>query len=56
MRIKVLNNRQNFFKFPMTDAELNLEMRRLGIKETVPMCKIVDVLEESPERGDCKHG
>lgn len=47
MRIKVLNNRQNFLKFPMTDAELNLEMRRLGIKETVPMCKIVDVLEDN---------
>ena len=46
MRIKVLNNRQNYFKFPMTDAELNFEMRRLGIKETVPMCKIVDVSED----------
>jgi len=46
MHIKVLNHRQNYFKFPMTDAELNLEMRRLGIKETVPMCKIVDVSED----------
>lgn len=46
MRIKVLNNRQNYMELPMTDAELNFEMRRMGIKETVPMCKIVEVSED----------
>ena len=46
MRIKVLNNRQNYMELPMTDAELNLEMRRMGIKDTVPMCKIVEVSED----------
>ena len=43
MRIKVLNNRQKYIELPMTDAELNCEMRRMGIKETVPTCKIVEV-------------
>lgn len=46
MRIKVLNHRQNYMELPMSDTELNFEMRRLGIQETVPMCKVVEASED----------
>ena len=46
MHIKVLNHRQNYLELPMTDTELNFEMRRLGIQETVPMSKVVEILEK----------
>lgn len=51
MRIKVLNNRQNYMELPMTDAELNFEMRRMGIHETVPKCKVVEASENNNPMG-----
>lgn len=43
MRIKVLDHRKNYIDLPMADAELNLLMRKMGVTDTVPFCKIVEV-------------
>lgn len=47
MRIKVFYHRQYCIDFPVTDAELNLEMRKMGIYEKIPKCKVVEVLEKN---------
>ena len=46
MRIKVLSGGRKTIELPLSDAELNLQMRRIGIEETVPMCRLVEVLEK----------
>ena len=42
MRIKVLSGGRKNIELHLSDAELNLQMRRIGIEETVPMCRLVD--------------
>lgn len=46
MRIKVLSGGRKNIELPLSDAELNLQMRRIGIEETVPMCRLVEVSEK----------
>ncbi len=46
MRIKVLSGGRKIIELPLSDAELNLQMRRIGIEETVPMCRLAEVLEK----------
>lgn len=43
MRITVLSGGRRNIDLPMSDAELNFQMRRIGIEETVPMCRILEV-------------
>ena len=43
MRIKVLSGGRRNIELPLSDAELNLQMRRIGIEEIVPMCRLVAV-------------
>lgn len=45
MRIKVLSGGRKNIELPLSDAELNFQMRRIGIEETVPMCRLVEVSE-----------
>ena len=47
MRIKVLSGGRKNIELPLSDAELNLQMRQIGIEETVPMCRLVEVLEKN---------
>ena len=37
MRIKVLSGGRKNIELSLSDAELNFQMRRIGIEETVPM-------------------
>lgn len=46
MRIKVLSGGRKSIEWPLSDAELNFQMRRIGIEETVPMCRLVEVSEK----------
>ena len=46
MRIKVLSGGRKSIELPLSDAELNFQMRRIGIEETVPMCRLVEVSEK----------
>ncbi len=46
MRIKVLSGGRKIIELPLSDAELNFQTRRIGIEETVPMCRLVEVSEE----------
>ncbi len=46
MRIKVLSGGWKNIELPMTDSELNFRMKRIGIEETVPMCRLVEVSEK----------
>lgn len=46
MRIKVLSGGRRNIELPLSDAELNLQMRRIGIEEIVPMCRLVEVSEQ----------
>lgn len=46
MRIKVLSGGRKNIELPLSDAELNLQMRQIGIEETVPMCRLVEVSEQ----------
>ena len=46
MRIKVLSGGRKNIELPLSDAELNLQMRWIGIEETVPMCRLVEVSEK----------
>ena len=46
MRIKVLSGGRKNIELPLSDAELNLQMRQIGIEETVPMCRLVEVSEK----------
>ena len=46
MRIKVLSGGRKNIELPLSDAELNFQMRRIGIEETVPMCRLVEVSEK----------
>ena len=46
MRIKVLSGGRKSIELPLSDAELNSQMRRIGIEETVPMCRLVEVSEK----------
>ena len=36
MRIKVLSGGRKSIELPLSDAELNFQMKRIGIEETVP--------------------
>lgn len=47
MRIKVLGGQRKSIELPVTDAELNFQMRQIGIVETVPMCRLVEVLDKN---------
>lgn len=46
MRIKVLSGGRKNIELPLSDAELNFQMRRIGIEETVPICRLVEVSEQ----------
>ena len=46
MRIKVLSGGRKGIELPLSDAELNFQMRRIDIEETVPMCRLVEVSEQ----------
>ena len=46
MRIKVLSGGRKSIELSLSDAELNFQMRRIGIEETVPMCRLVEVSEK----------
>ena len=46
MRIKVLSGGRKSIELPLSDAELNFQMRRIGIEEMVPMCRLVEVSEK----------
>lgn len=46
MRIKLLSGGRKNIELPLSDAELNFQMRRIGIEETVPMCRIMEVSEQ----------
>ena len=46
MRIKVLSGGRKNIELPLSDAELNFQMRQVGIEETVPMCRLVEVSEK----------
>lgn len=49
MRIKVLNAGVHVLELPLSDTELNLRMREIGVEEIVPLCRFVEVLEpENP--------
>ncbi len=37
MRIKVLSGGRKGIELPLSDAELNFQMKRIGIEDTVPM-------------------
>ena len=41
MRIKVLSGGRKSIELPLSDAELNFQMKRIGIEETVPVCRLV---------------
>lgn len=51
MRIKVLSGGRKSIELPLSDAELNFQMRRIGIEETVPMCRLVEVSEKDNPLG-----
>ena len=46
MRIKVSNGERKYLELPMTDSELNYQMRRLGIISKVPVGRLVEVLDK----------
>ena len=46
MWIKVLSGGRKNIELPLSDAKLNFQMRRMGIEETVPMCRLVEVPEK----------
>lgn len=46
MRIKVLSGGRKNIELSLSDAELNFQMRRIGIEETVPICRLVEVSEQ----------
>ena len=43
MRIKVLSGGRKSIELPLSDAELNFQRRRIGIEETGPTCRLVEV-------------
>ena len=51
MRIKVLSGGRKNIELPLSDAELNFQMRRIGIEETVPMCRLVKKKELRDREG-----
>ena len=46
MRIKVLSGGRKSIELPLSDAELNFQMKRIGIEETVPVCRLVEASEK----------
>lgn len=46
MQIKVLSGGRKSIELPLSDAELNFQMRQIDIEETVPMCRLVEVPEK----------
>lgn len=42
MRIKVLSGGRKSIELPLSDAELNFQMKRIGIEEIVPVCRLVE--------------
>lgn len=51
MRIKVLSGGRKSIELPLSDAELNFQMKRIGIEETITMCRLVEVLEKDNPLG-----
>lgn len=45
MRIRVLNNGKHVLELPVSDAELTLWMKEVNIEDTVPICRMTEVLE-----------
>lgn len=45
MRIRVLNNGKHVLELPVSDGELTLWMKEVNIKDTVPICRMTEVLE-----------
>lgn len=54
MRIKVLSGGRKSIELPLSDAELNFQMKRIGIEETVPVCRLVEASEK--DNPLCKFG
>ena len=46
MRIKVLSGGRKSIELPLSDAELNFQMKRIGIEETVPVSRLVEASEK----------
>lgn len=46
MRIKVLSGGRKSIELPLSEAELNFQMKRIGIEETVPVCRLVEASEK----------
>lgn len=46
MRIKVLSGDRKSIELPLSDAELNFQMKRIGIEEIVPVCRLVEASEK----------
>lgn len=46
MRIKVLSGGRKSIELPLSDAELNFQMKRIGIEEIVPVCRLVEASEK----------
>lgn len=45
MRIKVLSGGRKSIELSLSDAELNFQMKRIGIEEIVPVCRLVEASE-----------
>lgn len=46
MRIRVLNGGQRTIELPLSEEELNFRMKRSGVEETVPICRLAEVPEK----------
>lgn len=46
MRIRVLNAGRHVVELPVSDAELTLRMKEIGIEDTIPICRMAEVLEK----------
>ena len=46
MKITILNGRHRSIELPLSDEELNFQMRQMGIRETIPKGKLVKVSEK----------
>lgn len=46
MKITILNGGHRSIELPLSDEELNFQMRQMGIRETIPKGKLVKVSEK----------
>lgn len=46
MRIRVLNVGRHVVELPVSDAELTLRMKEIGIEDIIPVCRMAEVLEK----------